>query len=529
MRTFFGALLLLGSMSQVASANLLRVLHTNDLHSYFEHGDEPDKGGYESLRHDLDMMTNLSTAQNIPTLRVDAGDFSEGHLNFMAKQGRASFELMSLLGYEAITLGNHDWLMGVPDLLTILSEQTPKLPILAANLHCANPRTQAELSRVIRPYIERRYGSGNSRVRIAILGLTTPDILFSWRLLPDCTVRDPLEVLDEFIPWLRRNNDFVFVLSHLGFFSDIDFARASTGVDLIIGGHSHTVLNSAEVIRNRANIPVPIVQAGQHGEMFGDLLLDLFPGSPLQILDYNLHEVLKEPSQFQSPIAQKIAEMRNELVTHYGAPHLKAIVGTSEVPLHSPKKTTTPWGYFVAEAFRQTAQAEIGIDVERFHGDQFDGGVIEREKIMRFYPRFFELNRKHGWHVFRVTASAVFIKEQLQYLMAQGMPFSIAGFKIDWRVNMENGVPTIEVSGLRWLNGTPIPISAWISIGMPEGIVRGGLLSQPVLSGLVLRNPLDTRVSIWSSIERHLRRNQFVVRAQQEGFTEIPFNEDVGN
>ena len=141
----FGAL----CFSALAHSTLLQILHTNDLHSHFEEAEDqslaglvpphPPMGGYAQVKAMIDKLKAEAAAQGIETLVLDAGDFTEATQYFLADQGEASWEIMNAMGFDAVTLGNHDYLMGQTDLDRIVGRAQPTFPVLSANfIHSRN-------------------------------------------------------------------------------------------------------------------------------------------------------------------------------------------------------------------------------------------------------------------------------------------------------------------------------------------------------------------------------------------------------
>ena len=111
-------------------AKLVQILHTNDLHSYLESTiKDPTKGGHAYLKTVIDREKFLAGRKGVPTLVLDAGDFLEGNLFFLADGGKQVMKVMNNMGYDAVVLGNHDWLMGTKQMEGYLEESAPTFPL----------------------------------------------------------------------------------------------------------------------------------------------------------------------------------------------------------------------------------------------------------------------------------------------------------------------------------------------------------------------------------------------------------------
>ena len=127
------------------SAKLVQILHTNDLHSYLESTiKDPKKGGHAYLKTAIEKQKYLAGRQGIPSLVLDAGDFLEGNLFFLADGGKQVMKVMNNMGYDAVVLGNHDWLMGTKQMEGYLEETAPSFPLLAANFKADKDNEQIQ-------------------------------------------------------------------------------------------------------------------------------------------------------------------------------------------------------------------------------------------------------------------------------------------------------------------------------------------------------------------------------------------------
>ena len=481
-------------------AALIQVLHTNDLHSHMHHATDPQKGGFVAVQAVMQRLRSQARASNIPVLTFDAGDFSEGGRLFFGNGGYHSFDALNAMGYNAVTVGNHDYLMGPQRFNELLGLTRFAFPMLAANLHCQG---LSHFRDHVKPFASFTVGEGATRVRIAVLGLTTDDTNYTWRMKSNCQFEDPIKAAKTWIPIMRRNHDFVIALTHIGLYADLDLIRKTQGIDLVIGGHSHTALFFPEGARNTQGQLVPIVQAGMHGEYVGELLIDGYPGSPLQVLKYQLNAVSSRDGLNDSSlnhVREKVEQAQLGLEQTYGKQWLEYPIGFSEVVLKSPMSESTEWGDFMAEAMRQAGQAEIAFDVARFHGLDQSAGIIRRLNLLTAYPRQFEADRRMGWTVWAATVPGHFIIANMTDLIKKGINFSVAGLKVETEYDSRSRGYVFKQAYYR---NQPLSFFKEYRMAMPEGLVRGGYESQRVLAQAVMLNPVDTRIPIWLAIERH--------------------------
>lgn len=228
---------------------MITVYHTNDMHG---------RCGA------LDRLESLEKAG--PCLLVDAGDALAGS-NTAFRLHEPILDRMSRLGYQAMAMGNREfhYLRGVQH----LRARQRTFPLLAANL--VDLRGGPAFWQ---PALELQVGG----VRVGLLGATPvqyPPGAF-WERLFGFRFLAPEDCLPPLAAELAARNDLVLLLSHLGLAADRRLASRLSGVHLILGGHSHTLLTEPERVGR-----TQIVQAGSHGSFLGELRID--PGDPLRL------------------------------------------------------------------------------------------------------------------------------------------------------------------------------------------------------------------------------------------------------
>jgi 5'-nucleotidase / UDP-sugar diphosphatase len=485
---YFSSILLLICLSRLASAQLLQIIHTNDLHSFFEHGNDAERGGYAALKYQIDQLKSEATAQGIDSLTLDAGDFSEGTPFFIANKGLDSWAMMDSLGYDAVTLGNHDWLVGLDLMNDLLGRLQPRVPFLSANFHFN--RWYENIARAVFPSAEFH----RSGVKISVLGLSTEDALYRWRIR-DGTIESPKFTARNFIPQLKRNNDFIIALTHLGVSEDLKLIRNTSGIDLVVGGHSHTHLFQALYEKNLDKKTVPVVQAGEHGEFIGDLLVDLEKGKPLQILRYRLIPVLKN-SPKDTTVSTLVSQSRARLEKLFGEQTLYDPLAVSSVPLERPLTRSSWWGTFFVETLLEVTDADLALDVGEFFGATQPAGPVSLETLISFYPRIFNFNLPFGWTIWTLSVPGYFLKE-----IIDSNSSSISGSNQNL---VTVGVTQDEETGVIWIQGKKLKNEKRYKVAVTEGIGRGALESARLYHYFL--NPKDSGISLLNAIAQKIKR-----------------------
>ena len=251
----------------------LVIIHVNDTHSHFEPvrgGDDDGRGGLVERAAFIDSVRAAVGEENV--LLLHAGDFSQGTSYFPLLKGDLEIEAINALGYDAVALGNHEFDNGLEDLARRLSAL--KCPVLCANYDF----TPFEAGKYVKPYtIVEKAG-----LRIGIFGLLT-DILQT--VERSVSSRLPkfgdVETANYWASWLHEQEgcDMVIALTHLGFegeaFNDPELVAQCRGIDLVVGGHSHTFLEKVEYAVDLDGRKVPIVQNGCWGLNMGEITIYL--------------------------------------------------------------------------------------------------------------------------------------------------------------------------------------------------------------------------------------------------------------
>ncbi|MFA5317803.1 MAG: 5'-nucleotidase C-terminal domain-containing protein [Dehalococcoidales bacterium] len=236
-----------------SSTDSLIILHTNDTHAHLD--SIPRRAGIiEQIRSSLP-DDNL--------LLLDAGDVFAGTPYFTLYQGQADLWFMEYLGYDAMCLGNHEFDKGPGVLADFVSNAD--FPILCANFDFSG---EASLAGKVKPWVIVEKGGEE----YGIFGLTTretreisaPGDNIAINSYPDAA-RDAVAELSD------RGIDKIIALTHLGWEADLKLAREVEGIDIIIGGHSHTVPDTYPALIAEDDTPTLVVQAGASGEYLGQL------------------------------------------------------------------------------------------------------------------------------------------------------------------------------------------------------------------------------------------------------------------
>jgi 5'-nucleotidase len=253
----------------------LVVLHTNDTHSTIfpvnsniENQEIAGRGGF--LRRVN--MVKEQRRQHPDLLLFDSGDFSQGSGYYTLFKGEVEVGLMNQMGYDAATIGNHEFDFGLDNMARIF--RMAKFPIVCSNYDC----TGTVIQDLVKPYITLvRNG-----VKIGVFALSPElkGLVFDGNC-EGITYLDPAETAQKYINILRKQEkcDIVICISHLGWevsdYTDEMFLKKVEGCDLVLGGHTHTYMKELGYAPDKTGKLIPVDQNGKHGAFIGKLVLDL--------------------------------------------------------------------------------------------------------------------------------------------------------------------------------------------------------------------------------------------------------------
>ncbi|MDG1718412.1 MAG: metallophosphatase [Flavobacteriales bacterium] len=255
------------AFSDTSALNQLTILHTNDMHSHihpFESGRNKGVGG---MAQRATIIKQIRDEGN-QVLLLDAGDIFQGTPYFNTYGGELELKLMSEMGYDASTIGNHDFDNGLDGLVNQLPHA--KFPFIVSNYDFSNTNMHDK-------YLKYKvFNKGGIKVGVFGIGIEL-DGLVPKNLYGNTLYQNPIKKANYYSNYLKVSLgcDLVICLSHLGFkyntkkMSDKVLAYQTNNIDLIIGGHTNTFLNEPVIVRNMDKKNVQIAQVGWAGINIG--------------------------------------------------------------------------------------------------------------------------------------------------------------------------------------------------------------------------------------------------------------------
>jgi len=316
------------------------VLFTNDTHGRVE------EGGYAGMGFPKLATLVKDYRSKGDVLLLDSGDTFHGQTIVNLNEGEAIVNIMNEMGYDAMTLGNHDFNFGQERIKEL--DEMSDFPLLAANL---DPL-------LVEPYVIKEIEG----MKIGIFGLATPETTYKThpKNVEGLTFRDPAVVAQEMVDELSGQVDMIIALAHLGISEESEFtsrkvAENVSGIDLIVDGHSHHALEEGMMVNNTL-----IVQAGEYDKNLGVVEVKMVDGA---VEDLKASLVTKEEAEDvekDSDILAQIEEIKteNEEIT-------SAVVGKTSVELNGEREYVrtgeTNLGNLLTDAMLAKVDADVAI------------------------------------------------------------------------------------------------------------------------------------------------------------------------
>lgn len=314
----------------------IRILHINDFHGFAESykplGSDELLGGIPYLASKANELRKEK-----PTLLLSAGDMIQGNNWANLFQGESVLEWMNEMGFDAMVLGNHEFDFGQEVLKKRISEA--RFPVLGANVEGLMP---------LAPYVIHELKG----VRVAILGVVTEDVPLSThpRNVAGLKFISPMKIIERYIKELKNKVDVMVILSHIGYTNDRVLAEKVEGIDVIVGGHSHTKIARPESIGKTL-----ILQAWEHGKALGVVDLILKDGKVIRS-EGRLLEIKPEDGREDRATLALLNKYKEKVDAV-----LSEKIGEAEVDLdgENVRKGETNLGNFIADIMRHTSGADI--------------------------------------------------------------------------------------------------------------------------------------------------------------------------
>jgi 5'-nucleotidase len=473
------ALFALFSITIFSQPDTLTILHVNDSHSTLEAIGPRDanlKGtlGGVSRVATLVGMTKM-TEPNV--LFLHAGDISIGDVFFNKYFQVPELQILSALGLDAMTLGNHEFDLGPLALLGSLSYAFPTatdaFPILTANVDFSDP-TISGLEDYVDAYTVKEFGN----LKVGIFGLTTPATNLLSSPSPAVVSEDLPTIAATMVSTLKAEGcDVIILLSHLGVDLDKLIASNIPGINVIVGGHDHYMYEEPITMTDPDGGTTWIVQARSNYMYAGEMKL-VVDNTNVQLLSYQLipidNNIPQEPT-IQGMVDGMIAEIEST----YGIPFYTQPFGSASSFFEEEAKDLltvgvhdTPAGNLVADAFRSYTSTDIAMQAGGSIALPLWEGTFTLGDLFRVNGYGFNLTNSLGFQLVTFDLTGMDILTGLTFglseieindeflLQASGMEYTYDGTK-----PAEERLVSVKI------NGMPIDPTATYSVTANEMVL----------------------------------------------------------
>jgi 5'-nucleotidase / UDP-sugar diphosphatase len=364
------------------------ILHTNDMHASFVGmgpasdytpftlNDDTTRGGYARLAGLIAKRKEARKGQG-PVLVLDAGDYSMGTaFSAATRETGGELQLMRKMGYDATTFGNHEFDLGPDGLgksIGVAAKAGMVPAVLAANTSFPGSDTKlANLQRLAKEGVIRRYVVvERGGIRFGVFGTLGKEAMI-YTSGGATTFADPTESAREVVKILRKKEkvNVVIALSHGGVVKgengrytdgeDVRLAKDVPGIDVVIGGHSHTELQDAIIVNGHT----PVVQTGKESRNLGELVI-MVDGDKLTVDSYRLHPIDDTIAGDRTVAAEIEVLKKSVTAAAFASRGYRVDQPLAIAPLDLPNTYTdiaagTLLANLVTDSFRGATKADIG-------------------------------------------------------------------------------------------------------------------------------------------------------------------------
>lgn len=502
---------------------VLTVVHTNDTHSRIEEGKA--EIGFAEMAAQVDKMRK----DNKNLILLDAGDTFHGLPVATVVKGDSIAKAMNVMGYDAMTAGNHDFNYGYDRLKEI--EKTLKFPILSANVKTKDKKD------AFKPYMIKEVKG----IKVGIFGLSTPETATKTnpKNVEGVTFENPIETSKKMVQELKKENvDMIIALGHIGLDENSEFTskkiiEAVDGIDLFIDGHSHTLLKDGMVVKNTL-----IAQTGNYGQNLGVVEIGF---KDKKIVDKKASLITKndvkpavvppadndkkpEKDQIKAEPAGKMYLEPNKAVLESikkSKDEMKSVtgqvIGKTTVELEGKRENVrsreTNLGNLLADAMKEETKADLAITNGGGIRDSIDVGDITKEEVLKVLPfgSYIITKEVKGEDLVKVLEHATDA-----YPNVEGKFPQVSGitFKID--MSKEKGSRVTDIM----VNGQKLDLNKTYVVATSDFIANGGD-GYPVFKTAKLLNEFGGQDEV---LMNHLKKHNPV--APKDGERVIVINQN---
>ncbi len=478
----------------------LTILHTNDIHGRLlplNYKNSKEKVGGAARRAQL---INKIRNSNKNVMVLDAGDSFQGSLFFNLFKGKAGLEIFEKIDYDTVELGNHEFDNGIEELKKLIMDAD--YPYICSNLVFNNDE---QLDKRVKDYVIKDYNG----FKVGVIGVITPEVVSLSKANLDITVEDPVESLKKTVMKIDPITDLIVVLSHCGLKEDSRIAKFVQNIDVIIGGHSHTLLEKPKVIQNENN-KVLIFQAGAYGANIGRLDLKVKKDS---VQDYFYDLLVVDKSIEKDKIISNLVNNYSKKIDEAYGEKVGVLADSLDATRNTICSGQSPAGQLLANAVKHAApQVDITLH---------NAGSIRANKIIKkgdfnvgnaieLYPFsndiiVFELKGKDLLSLLERSSDTVFSFNE-HFLYSTGLEYTVDCSAEAQKLSHD--LKTIIKEGNRvknvLINNEPLDRNKYYKIAANDFIFYSG---DGMIKMNEAKNPINTKVRVNGAIVEYFKAN----------------------
>ncbi len=488
-----GCLWLLFAFPLASQPKSITILHTNDIHASFvtheatwiRETPKPMVGGINELSFAIDSIRNINNA----TMYLDAGDIMTGNpvteYDYKGALGGALFEMMNMLGCEAWCLGNHDFDLGQQNLVKLTT--IAKFPTLSANV--VNDKGEYPVNN--KPYVIIE----KNGLRIGIIGVMSQGLysLVNQTMLVGIKVLSPTETTQKFIDELQPKTDLIIALTHEGVDDDSVLAMNVRGLNVIVGGHSHTRLKKPKFING-----VIIVQTGSYCENLGVLNLTV-ENKKVTKYDGQLIQLWYNSARPTTALSTFIDSVQHGIEKDYSQ-----VIGTLKGDWMRSDNEETGIGDFLADAQREAAHADVGFMNNAGIRKNLSAGPITKRDIFEILPF------RNILTTFQLSGAE--LKSIVLGYLGKHLRIQTSGIRCEWRRTADGNIEIVNLE----INGKPFDEK-----GTYTGAASDFFVGEAKhYLGIEILHPVYLQQTVFETLEKKVRDEKVVDSKAENRFIE---------
>ncbi len=452
MRALALLLLLAASAASAAEPIKIRIYHTNDVHGWIMA--RPDKFQTNRLIGGAAALASLISRETGPKLVLDAGDWWQGTPEGTLTKGAAVAEVFNAIGYDAIVIGNHEYDAGADELRGLIGKM--KMPVLSANTY----GDDGKLVPWVRPWIVKEVAG----VKIGIFGLTTSNMrrLAFPKNIAGLDFRREVETAREAVKDLKRQGATVIIaVTHVGIelegqkaAGDQTIAREVPGIDLIVGGHTHTFLNRPIHGENGTLI----VQAGSYLVKAGRTTLEIDPKTKtVAAASDELIELWPDRVGEDPGVKAIVAKYEEEVGRIF-----QTVVATAPALMGREPGVENALGDWMADCYRETTGVDLALQNGGGIRAEIPAGPVTLRTLFNLMP--FDNS------IVKLVLKGSDVRETLDYGVGMGKLVQLSGAEVEYRRPAPAGTRLASVK----IGGAPLEDGKTYSVSALDFMTSGG-------------------------------------------------------